>query len=237
MDKKFAFTVPDDLDSVCEAAVTDPMVSSLPDSPLAFQFVNVLVVPAVNRIDVAPVALYVLVILPNVFAPVMVNAPAPPWFSVMPEREAPPPAKVFAEALVRLMVPVPLTVPEVDVNAAPVPVRVTALEPILNVAVESKTLVKVTEKFEVAKVVPEPATKSLVLVIALDALNVPVPDLLIPPPSVLPPVLIDCEPRFIKERRAEGVTDPPKTAFPNICTVPPIAYAAVFAEAVRVPIG
>jgi hypothetical protein len=39
------------------AAVTEPMVRSLVDSPLAFQSVNVLVVAAVNRIDVAPVVL------------------------------------------------------------------------------------------------------------------------------------------------------------------------------------
>lgn len=49
--------MPDALDSVWDAAVTEPMVSNLPDAPLAFQFVNVLVVPAVNRMEVAPVAL------------------------------------------------------------------------------------------------------------------------------------------------------------------------------------
>ena len=45
------------LDNVWVAAVTEAMVNTLPAAPLAFQFVNVLVVPAVNKIDVAPVAL------------------------------------------------------------------------------------------------------------------------------------------------------------------------------------
>ena len=57
IDKKSALTVPLALDSVWLAAVTEPMVRSLVDSPLAFQSVNVLVVAAVNRIDVAPVVL------------------------------------------------------------------------------------------------------------------------------------------------------------------------------------
>ena len=57
IDKKFALIVPLALDRVWLAAVTEPMVKSLVDSPLAFQSVNVLVVPAVNKIDVAPVLL------------------------------------------------------------------------------------------------------------------------------------------------------------------------------------
>ena len=57
IDKKSALTVPLALDKVWLAAVTEPMVKSLVDSPLAFQSVNVLVVAAVNRIDVAPVLL------------------------------------------------------------------------------------------------------------------------------------------------------------------------------------
>ena len=57
IDKKSALTVPLDFDRVWVAAVTEPMVKSLVDSPLAFQSVNVLVVAAVNRIDVAPVLL------------------------------------------------------------------------------------------------------------------------------------------------------------------------------------
>ena len=57
IDKKSALTVPLALDNVWLAAVTEPMVKSLVDSPLAFQSVNVLVVAAVNRIDVAPVVL------------------------------------------------------------------------------------------------------------------------------------------------------------------------------------
>ena len=51
IDKKSALTVPLALDSVWLAAVTEPMVKSLADSPLAFQLVNVLVVAAVNKTD------------------------------------------------------------------------------------------------------------------------------------------------------------------------------------------
>ena len=126
-DKKSALTVPLALDSVWLAAVTEPMVKSLVDSPLAFQSAKVFVVPAVNKIDAALVLLRVLVMLPNVFDPVMVNAPAPPWLSVMPEKEKLPPAKVFADALVRLIVPVPVTVSPVVVavvHTVPVPVQV-----------------------------------------------------------------------------------------------------------------
>ena len=57
IDRKSALTVPLALDSVWLAAVTEPIVKSLVDSPLAFQLVKVLVVPAVNKIDVAPVIL------------------------------------------------------------------------------------------------------------------------------------------------------------------------------------
>jgi hypothetical protein len=57
IDRKSELTVPLALDSVWLAAVTEPMVKSLVDSPPAFQSVNVLVVPAVNKIEVAPVTL------------------------------------------------------------------------------------------------------------------------------------------------------------------------------------
>ncbi len=57
IDRKSALTVPLALDKVWLAAVTEPIVKSLVDSPLAFQSVNVLVVAAVNKIDVAPVLL------------------------------------------------------------------------------------------------------------------------------------------------------------------------------------
>ena len=51
IDRKSELTVPLALDSVWLAAVTEPMVKSLVDSPLAFQLVKVFVVPAVNKID------------------------------------------------------------------------------------------------------------------------------------------------------------------------------------------
>lgn len=82
-DKKFALTIPVDFDRVCDAAVTEPMVSTLPgDCPVAFQSVNVFVVPAVNKIEHPLVTVCDAVMFENVFAPVMVNAPAPPWSSV-----------------------------------------------------------------------------------------------------------------------------------------------------------
>jgi hypothetical protein len=84
----------------------------------------------------------------NVFEPVMDKAPAPPWLRVMPEKEKLPPAKVLADALVRLIVPVPVTVSPVVVVAfhtVPVPVQVIF-----------------------------PVPKAIVLVFALFKLNVPV---------------------------------------------------------------
>lgn len=56
MDKKLALTVPEDFDNVCDAAVAEPMVNSLPACPLAFQLTKNVVAPAGNNIEVAPVA-------------------------------------------------------------------------------------------------------------------------------------------------------------------------------------
>jgi hypothetical protein len=88
-------------------------------------------------IVVAPVALYVFVMLLKVLAPVIVNAPAPPWFSEQLKVE-PPPTKVLADAEVRLIEPVP--VPAVVVNPvetallnAVVPEAAIAKEPPLKV--------------------------------------------------------------------------------------------------------
>ena len=92
------------------AAVTEPMVIRLPAVPDKLKLLNVLVVPAVNRIDAGWV---VFVMLPNVFEPVMVKAPAPPWLSVQLNVE-PPPTKVLAVAAVMEIVPTP--VPAVVVN-------------------------------------------------------------------------------------------------------------------------
>jgi len=105
--------VPLALDNVWLAAVTEPIVRSLVDSPLAFQSVKVFVVPAVNKIDVALALLRVLVMLLNVFEPVMVKAPAPPWLSVQLNVD-PPPINVLAVAEVMEIVPTP--VPAVVVN-------------------------------------------------------------------------------------------------------------------------
>ena len=46
----------------------------------------------------------------NVLLPEIVNAPAPPWSNVMPEYDRPPPANVLADALFKLIVPVPVIV-------------------------------------------------------------------------------------------------------------------------------
>ena len=107
IDRKSELTVPLALDSVWLAAVTEPMVKSLVDSPLAFQSAKVFVVPAVNKIDAALVLLRVLVMSLNVFEPVMVKAPAPPWFNVQLNVD-PPPTNVLAVAPVIEIVPVPV---------------------------------------------------------------------------------------------------------------------------------
>ncbi len=58
--------------------VVEPNVQTLPTVPVRLNAVNSFVVPAVNRTDVAPVAEYVLVMLANLFEPLIVNWPAPP---------------------------------------------------------------------------------------------------------------------------------------------------------------
>ncbi len=54
----------------------------------------------------------------NVLLPEMVNAPAPPWLSVMLVYATPPPAKVLPLPLVIVIVPVPVTVRLVEVDAS-----------------------------------------------------------------------------------------------------------------------
>jgi hypothetical protein len=51
IDKKSELTVPLAFDNVWLAAVTEPMVIKFPDVPDKLKLLNVLVVPAVNRID------------------------------------------------------------------------------------------------------------------------------------------------------------------------------------------
>jgi hypothetical protein len=50
-DRKSELTVPLDFDRVWLAAVTEPIVIKFPDVPDKLKLLNVLVVPAVNRID------------------------------------------------------------------------------------------------------------------------------------------------------------------------------------------
>ena len=116
----------------------DARVQTLPDSPVRLNTPKSLVVFAVNLTVVAPVALYVLVMLVNLFDPVNVKMPAPPWFTVG-YVWTPPPANVLELALVRLIVPVPVTVRFVAVAALqpPVPAIVKVPEPIAIVLTEA----------------------------------------------------------------------------------------------------
>lgn len=78
MDRKSLETVPEALDSVCPAAVMDPTVMSLPDVPLTFHSVEmVVVVPAVNR-RVRALVTSEKFRVPKVFAPVMSKPPVEP---------------------------------------------------------------------------------------------------------------------------------------------------------------
>ena len=92
----------------------------------------------------------VAVMLANPFAPVMVSAPEPPWLSVGYVK-MPPPANVFADADVRLIVPVPVTVviPAVADHALPLPWIVQVPEP------------KAMVLFAVPNVATDPATVTL----------------------------------------------------------------------------
>ena len=98
------------MDSVAAEAAVAPIVTKFPAVPLTLQLVSVCVVPEV-KVNVVGCTVFERVV--NVFDPLIVNAPAPPLFSVQLYVE-PPPTKVLAEALVRLIVPVP--VPAVVVN-------------------------------------------------------------------------------------------------------------------------
>jgi len=80
------------------------IVIRLPAVPDRLKLVNVLVVLAVNVIVAGWV---VFVISLNVLDPLIVNAPAPPWFKVQLYVE-PPPKNVLAVAAVIEIVPVPV---------------------------------------------------------------------------------------------------------------------------------
>lgn len=96
--------MPDAFESVCVAAVSLAIVMRFPTVPLRLKLVNVLVVPAVKSTDAGCT---VFVMLVNVLEPVIVSAPAPPWFNVQLNVE-PPPTKVLAVAAVIEIVPVPV---------------------------------------------------------------------------------------------------------------------------------
>jgi hypothetical protein len=96
--------MPDAFESVCEAAVSLPIVMRFPEVPRKLKLLNVVVVPAVKRIEAGCT---VFVMLSNVLSPVIVNAPAPPWFSVH-LNVVPPPTKVLANVPVIEIVPMPV---------------------------------------------------------------------------------------------------------------------------------
>jgi len=104
IDRKSELTVPLALDNVWLAKVGEPIVIRFPAVPDKLKLVNVFVVPAVNKTDAGWT---VLVMLLNVFEPVMVKAPRPPWFSVQLNVD-PPPANVLKVAAVMEIVPVPV---------------------------------------------------------------------------------------------------------------------------------
>jgi hypothetical protein len=110
--QKLTFTVPDALESVARVPeVLLFIVMRLPEVPARLKpEVNVVVVLD-GKVMVA--GCVVLLMSANVFAPVIVSAPAPPWLRVQLKVD-PPPAKVLAVAAVKEMMPVP--VPAVVVN-------------------------------------------------------------------------------------------------------------------------
>ena len=108
--------VPVYVNVLCVPAELELIVIKLPAVPFTLKSATVVVVLA-GKVMVAGCT--VLVMSANVFAPVITNAPAPPWLSV--GYENPPPANVLDDALVMLIVPVPLVVWLVPdaVNVAP----------------------------------------------------------------------------------------------------------------------
>ena len=126
--------VPDELEFI---------VTRLPTVPLTIKFSTVVVVDAGN---VIVDGCTVLVILANVFAPVITNAPAPPWLSV--GYEYPPPANVLDDADVMLIVPEPLVV-KFEPDAVKVAPDITIVPPPNAIAL---TLVPVDENVPLVKV-------------------------------------------------------------------------------------
>ena len=88
------------------------MVRRFPAVPAAVNWESVVVVAPRMIVLATPL---VLVMFANVLLPVIVRCPAPPCSNVMLVYAMPPPTNWFAEALVILIVPVPVTVKFVDV--------------------------------------------------------------------------------------------------------------------------
>jgi hypothetical protein len=135
--------------------------------------------------------------LPNVFEPVMVKAPAPPWLSVQLNVE-PPPTNPLADAEVMEIVPMP--VPAVVVNpvgaallnifvAAPVHTILPPLNVIFFVPVEIVTLIDTVQVFPFKSIVPFEGTK-FVQVKALPNVHAPPTPLKLTALKLIPLVVI-----------------------------------------------
>ena len=128
MVQKLTLTVPDASVRVARAPTVELL--SVIWLPLVPETLNALTVVIVLAGNVIVAGCTVLAMLAKVFAPLMANAPAPPWARV--PNDLPPPANVLALALVIVMVDAPaLTVTfaaSVEVfHATPLPVTVQTL--------------------------------------------------------------------------------------------------------------
>ena len=123
--------MPDDLLKLARVpAALLLIVTKLPNTPDKVKSANVCAELAVK---VIVLGLVVAVKSLNELLPEMVNAPAPPWFSV--EYEPPPPANVFAVAAVILIIMPVIVIPVADAleNAvAPAPVIVYVPDPVMD---------------------------------------------------------------------------------------------------------
>ena len=145
----------------------------------------------------------------KIFVPVMVKAPAPPWLRVQSTVE-PPPTNVFADALVRLIVPVPVpavvvnpvgtallkaVVPEATTtNVPPLNVRFLVPAAVRNVAVAVADSVSVLpSRFNVPLVSVTAPAKARLVVNASCSVTVPAGELIVKPcVNVFPAAVIVC---------------------------------------------
>ena len=164
------------------------IVTKLPNTPDKVKSANVCAELAVK---VIVLGLVVAVKSLNELLPEMVNAPAPPWFSV--EYEPPPPANVFAVAAVILIIMPVIVMPVADAlenAAAPAPVMVYVPDPVMDLVNDPvlANVALVTENVEPASV-PCVSVRAPLRISALAKVAVPVV-LTINAGSVLPLLVI-----------------------------------------------